>query len=139
MTEIKTKPNEQSVDAFLARLDDDTRRRDDQRIDQIMTKITGESPTMWAGSIVGYGTSHYRYATGREVEWFVIGFSPRKQNQSLDLVDGFDAYAPLLARLGEHTIGKSCLSIKQLSDVDQAVLIELCEQSVAHVRATNTP
>ncbi len=139
MAEIKTKPNEQSVDAFLAGIEDDTRRQDAQRIDQIMAEITGEPPKMWGESIVGYGTSHYRYATGREADWFLIGFSPRKQNLSLYLVDGFDAYAPLLARLGKHTIGKSCLSIKRLRDVDQAVLAALIEQSVAHVRATNTP
>lgn len=139
MTDIKTKPSEQSVDAFLAGIADDTRRRDAQRIDRIMTEITGESPKMWGERIVGYGTSHYRSATGREADWFLIGFSPRKQNLSLYLVDGFDAYTTLLARLGKHTIGKSCLAIKRLRDVDLTVLTALIERSVAHVRATNTP
>lgn len=139
MTEIKTRPNDQRVEAFLARIEDERRRLDALRVAQIMTEVTGEPATMWGESIVGYGRSHYRYATGREGDWFLVGFSPRKHNVTLYLVDGLDAYASLLARLGKHKIGKSCLYLKQLSDVDPVVLRELIRQSVAHVRATNTP
>lgn len=139
MTEIKTRPNDQRVEVFLARIEDETRRLDALRIDQIMTEVTGEPAKMWGESIVSYGSSHYRYATGREADWFLVGFSPRKHNVTLYLIDGFNAYASLLARLGKHKIGKSCLYLKQLSDVDPVVLRELIRQSVAHVRATNTP
>ncbi len=139
MTEIKTRPNDQCVEAFWARIEDETWRRDALRVDQIMSEVTGEPATIWGESIVGYESSHYRYATGREGDWFLVGFSPRIHNVTLYLVDGFDAYASMLARLGKHKIGKSCLYLKQLRDIDPVVLRELIRQSVAHVRATNTP
>ncbi len=103
-----------------------------------MREITGDEPAMWGPSMVGFGRYHYKYASGREGDWFVAGFSPRKQNLTLYIMSGFSGYDELMARLGKHTTGKSCLYIKRLEDVDLAVLEELIRRSVAHVRKTGT-
>lgn len=92
---------------------------------------------MWGDSMIGFGSYHYKYASGREGEWFLVGFAPRKQNLTLYIMAGFEQYDALMARLGKHSTGKSCLYIKRLADIDQAVLRELVSQSVAHMRATN--
>ena len=92
-----------------------------------MVEVTGEQPTMWGGSIVGFGTYHYRYASGREGDGPAVGFSPRKQALTIYVSEGFEAYDDLLARLGPHSTGKSCLYIKRLADVDEDVLRSLVE------------
>ncbi len=94
---------------------------------------------MWGPAIVGFGSYHYRYASGREADWFLAGFAPRKQDLTLYLMSGYDLYDELMGKLGKHSTGKSCLYIKHLSDIDVDALRELVESSVAHMRATNPP
>ena len=98
-----------------------------------MKEVTGSRPKMWGDSIVGFGSCHYKYASGREGDWFVAGFSPRKANLTLYIMAGFSRYKELLAKLGRHKTGKSCLYIKRLADIDLAILRQLVEDSVAHV------
>jgi hypothetical protein len=93
---------------------------------------------MWGDSIVGFGSYHYKYASGREGDWFVTGFSPRKQNLTLYIMSGFDEYERLLGKLGKHSTGKSCLYIKKIEDVDVDVLTELVKKSVEHMEKTNS-
>ena len=97
-----------------------------------MAEETGEPPRMWGASIVGFGSYHYAYASGREGDWMALGFSPRKANLTLYLMDGFGGYGELLDRLGKHSTGKSCLYIKRLSDVDVDVLREMVRRSYRH-------
>jgi hypothetical protein len=127
MAELKTSRNEASAAEFLAAVADPRRRADAQAVCALMTEVTGEQPTMWGGSIVGFGAYHYRYASGREGDWPAVGFSPRKQALTIYLSEGFEAYDDLLARLGPHSTGKSCLYIKRLSDVDEEALRSLVE------------
>ncbi len=101
---------------------------------EIMKKVTKVEPKMWGTSIVGFGTYHYKYASGREGDWFLTGFSPRKQNLTLYTMSGFDEYDSLLKKLGKHATGKSCLYIKKLEDVDMKVLKELVTKSVKHMQ-----
>lgn len=132
--ELKTKVSAASVDGFIAK--QDAARRDDcKAIDALFQRVTGEAGRMWGSSIVGYGTYTYKYPSGRVGDWMVAGFSPRKQNLTLYLMDGFAGRDGLLKRLGPVSTGKSCLYIKRLADVDQAVLEELVTKSVAAVRA----
>lgn len=132
--ELKTKPGKASVKAFLAKIADDTRRQDCQTVAALMKRVTKTEPRLWGTAIVGYGDFHYEYASGREGDWFVAGFSPRKQHLVLYLMAGLDRYPALLARLGKHTRGKGCLYIKKLSDVDLPVLSELVERSVMDLK-----
>ena len=136
MAEPKTHQTEASVEDFLNAVESEQRREDGFRILEIMRQITGEEPAMWGPSIVGFGAYHYTYASGREGDWPVVGFSPRKRNLTLYIMDGFDTYDALLAKLGKHKIGKSCLYINKLADVDMDVLKDLITQSIAHVKAT---
>lgn len=136
MTELKTKVNDQSVEAFLNGVADEKKREDSYAILELMQEVTGEEPKMWGDSMVGFGTYHYRYASGREGDWFVTGFSPRKQNLTLYIMAGFDGYDDLLSRLGKFKTGKSCLYVKRLEDVDRDVLRELVRQSAAHMAAS---
>ena len=99
-----------------------------------MKEVTGEEPKMWGDSIVGFGDYHYQYASGREGNWFLAGFSPRKQNLTLYIMAGFDNYDTLLSQLGKYKTGKSCLYINKIADVNLDVLKELVQQSVAHMR-----
>jgi hypothetical protein len=135
VAELKTQPNEGDVDAFLDTIEDETKREDARRLRALMADATGEQPTMWGTTIVGFGSYHYRYATGREGDWFVAGFAPRKQNLTLYIMDGFDEYEPLLSRLGTHSTGKSCLYVKRLADLDMDVLRDLVERSARQVSA----
>ena len=131
MAELKTKPGDDDVQAFLDAVADEQRRADAKVVCDLMAEVTGEPPVMWGDSIVGFGSRHLRYATGRELDWMVIGFSPRKASLTLYLMEGYDGYGDQLARLGKFTTGKSCLYIKRLSDVDPDVLRELVTSSVA--------
>ena len=134
MAELKTKPHDGDVQAFLASVPDERRRGDAIAVCALMEEITGEPPTMWGTSIVGFGRYRYRYGSGREGEWRVVGFSPRKQNLTLYIVDGFGKYQELLGRLGKHSTGNSCLYLKRLDDADPEVLRSLIAHSVEHVR-----
>ena len=123
-----------TVEEFLAAVPNDTRRTDAAVVARLMEDVTGEPPAMWGPSIVGFGRYHYRYATGREGDSPVVGFSPRKAQLVVYLMDGFDEYGDLLARLGKHSTGKACLYLKRLADVDLAVLEQLVQRSVDTVR-----
>ena len=129
MAENKTQKNDGDVDAFLAGVEHDTRREDAQRVCQLMREVTGEEPSMWGDAIVGFGDYHYRYATGREGEYFRVGLSPRKRTLTLYFMDGFDEHRDLLERLGPHDTTVSCLHITRLDRVDEDVLAELIRQS----------
>jgi Domain of unknown function (DU1801) len=120
-----------SVEAFLARVPEEERREDAHRLCAMMQEITGEPPTMWGTSIIGFGTYHYRYASGHEGDSALAGFSPRSQHLAIYLIGDFgNRYQPVLARLGPHKTGKGCLYIKRLDNVNQDALRELIDRSV---------
>lgn len=121
MATNKTKANTVDPHAFLATVDDPVKRADSEEVLAIMKRVTGEEPVMWGSSIIGFGSYHYRYESGREGDFFLTGFSPRKQNLTLYITPGFSAYEDLLAQLGKHKLGKSCLYIKKLADIDIGV------------------
>jgi hypothetical protein len=132
----KTRPTEASVAAFVDALTEPTRRSEAKAVIKLMKNATGEKPKMWGPSIIGFGTHHYKYESGRKGDTVLVGFSPRKPATVLYGVIGFKDAAKLLAKLGKHTIGKGCLYIKNLSEVDQNVLEELIVKSVAARRAS---
>ena len=136
MSDLKTQPTSADVGAFLASVEDEQKRADCRQICAWMQEATGAPPQMWGASIVGFGSYHYRYASGREGDWFLTGFAPRAQNISLYIMAGFSAYEELMNRLGKYKTGKSCLYIKRLSDVDSEVLKELINESLAYMRMT---
>ena len=131
MSELKTKPSRRSVQAFLRRLDHEGRREDCFRLLAIMEAITETRPRMWGTSLIGFGSYHYVYASGREGDWPVAGFSPRKRDLTIYIMPGFGNYQPLLKQLGPHKTGKSCLYLKRLDDVDTRVLERLIKRSVS--------
>lgn len=135
--ELKTQKNDASVDDFINSISDDQKRRDSLAILELMRKVTGENPVMWGGAIIGFGDYHYKYASGQEADWFLAGFSPRKQNLTLYIMSGFAQYDDLLGSLGKFKTGVSCLYIKKLADVDLDVLEKLVRLSVEHMRKTN--
>lgn len=138
VAEIKTKKNEASVEEFLHQVEPAQKRTDAQAICALMQAATGAEPKMWGSSIIGFGHHLYKYESGRTGDWMLVGFSPRKQNLTLYIMPGFEQYEGLLRKLGKHKIGKACLYINKLADVDLAVLKELIEQSVDHMKATNS-
>ena len=132
MAGIKTTRTDVDVDAFLESVDDEVRRRNALAVKELMERVTGEKPAMWGPSIVGFSPYVYRPKSGgAEREWFKVGFSPRKQALTLYVTEWFNGYQGLLADLGPHTTGKSCLYIKDLDKVDREVLAELISQSLA--------
>ncbi len=135
MSENKTQFNDASVTAFLDSVADERKRRDSYAILEMMREITGEEPRMYGDSIVGFGSYHYQYDSGREGDMPVVGFSPRKQNLTLYLEGVEDNYEDLRPRLGKHKTGKVCLYVNKLADVDQATLREMIARSVATTRA----
>jgi len=132
-TANKTQPTPEDVDAFISRVDDH-KRADSVELISLLSAATGEPAVMWGSSIIGFGARHYRYASGHEGDTPLIGFSPRATALTLYLSLNFDDYTDTLARLGKHKIGKGCLYVKRLSDVDMAVLTELIADSVAAAR-----
>ena len=126
----KTQATTADVEAFLAAIPDAARREDCLRIKALMEAATGAPARMWGPAIVGFGVYHYRYESGREGDWMVTGFSPRKNDLTLYIMPGFDRYEALMARLGKHKTGKSCLYLKRLDDVDPAALETLVRWSV---------
>ena len=138
MAELKTKRNDSSVEDFLNRIADANKRKDSLTVLDMMRQITKEAPKMWGSSIVGFGNYHYKYESGREGDWFVTGFSPRKQNLTLYIIPGFDQYGQLLKRLGKFKTAKSCLYIKRIDDIDLPTLKQLIKQSVRHMAQKST-
>lgn len=134
MAELKTKKTTASVSEFLNTIEDPKRRADCKRIARMMRDATGNRPAMWGDSMVGYGKYTYQYASGRSGEWFIAGFSPRKRDLTIYIMPGFSTCEDLMKRLGPHTTGTSCLYIKKLEDVDEAVLEELIRESVRIMR-----
>jgi hypothetical protein len=136
MAELKTKPSTLSVQKFLNGIPDDKKRQDCLTILALMKKVTKVEPKMWGDSIIGFCSYHYIYESGREGDWFLTGFSPRKQNLTLYIMSGFAAYDKLMKKLGKYKTGKSCLYINKIEDIDLSTLKQLIEQSVKHL--TNT-
>jgi len=129
VAEQKTKPTGASVERYFDNIADETRREDCRQVSQIMEEITGEKPVMWGPSIIGFGTYHYKYASGHEGDWPIAAFSPRKKDLTIYLMPGPAKHPELLAKLGKHSTGKSCLYIKRLSDVHMPTLKKLIRAS----------
>ena len=132
MADPKTRPTDADVDAFLEAVPDERRREEARAVCRLMQQVTGDQPVLWGTSIVGFGRVLLRYASGRELEWPATGFSPRKAALTVYLMDGFEEHTELLARLGPHSVGRSCLYLKRLRDVDLDVLAALVTESVRH-------
>ena len=133
MAELKTKVNDISVQAFLESIEDEKKRADSFVLLDLMREATGAEPQMWGESIVGYGHYHYKYGSGREGDWFLTGFSPRKQALTIYIMAGFDHYDTLMSKLGKYKTGKGCLYLKGLGDVDENALKELVTRSADHM------
>lgn len=136
MAEIKTKMTDASVEDFLKGIPDAKKRQDSFAILELMRDVTNTEPRMWGPSMIGFGSYHYKYASGHEGDALVVGFSPRKQNLTLYVLSGFDGQDELLKKLGKFTTGKACLYFKRLEDIDQAVLKELVGKTVEHMKRT---
>lgn len=136
MGEMKTRATAADVQTFIEGIEDEAQRKDAQHLLRMMKRVTGEKPAMWGESIVGFGRYHYRYESGREGDWFLTGFSPRKRDLTLYIMAGFDRWDELMERLGKHKTGKSCLYIRRLEDVDPKVLEELIAASVDQMKRT---
>jgi len=132
--ELKTQATGRSVDKFLQGIKDEGAREDCMTLAKVMTQVTRSAPRMWGPSIVGFGEYKYRYPNGREMEWFLAGFSPRKQSLTLYLMGGFSESGDLMQKLGKHKTGKSCLYIKAIDDVHLPTLKKLIKQSVDRVK-----
>lgn len=139
MAEAKTKQTKESVTAFLNKIADRERRQDCFALVDIMRDVTEEEPRMWGASIVGFGRYHYKYESGREGDSAITGFSPRKGDLTLYIMGGFDKFPDLMKSLGKHKIGKSCLYIKRLADVDLDVLRKLVTKSVKLMASRRIP
>ncbi|MDH3732878.1 MAG: DUF1801 domain-containing protein [Gemmatimonadota bacterium] len=137
MAELKTKRNDGDVEAFLNSVEHDKRREDSFVVLDLMRRVTGLEPEMWGGSIVGFGSYHYKYASGREGDWFKAGFAPRKQALTLYMMAGTSKNQDLYGKLGKYTTGKGCLYIKKLEDIDLGVLEQLVAASAAYVEDTS--
>lgn len=137
MPQNKTVPTAASVSDFLAAVPNARRREDGQALLEMMRDITGIEPQMWGPSIIGFGSVHYKYESGREGDMPIIGFSPRSRSLSLYIMDGSDAYNDLLAQLGKHRKAVSCLYINKLADVDIDILREMITLSFSHTKSTN--
>jgi uncharacterized protein YdhG (YjbR/CyaY superfamily) len=134
MAELKTQPTRASVTEFLAGIDDRQQRADAKKVAAMMRRATGKRAKMWGASIVGYGSYHYKYASGREGDFMITGFSPRKQALTVYIMPGFSGLKKMMEKLGKYKTGKSCLYIKNLSDVDEKVLERLIDESVRQMR-----
>jgi len=132
MAQLTTLARDDDVESFLASIQDEGRQSDAREVCSLMTKAAKAPAVMWGSAIVGFGERRLRYDDGREIDWMVIGFSPRKASTTLYLSGGVELYADLLERLGKHSTGKGCLYLKRLSDVDRGVLAEVLKRSVAH-------
>lgn len=136
MAENKTKATTKSVPEFLEQIEDPKRKEDCKTIAALMERLSGSVPKMWGDSIVGFGDYHYKYASGREGDWFQVGFSPRKQNLTIYVMGYLESYSDLLKGLGKYKHGKGCLYINKLEDVDMAVLERLLTTSIKRLKST---
>lgn len=136
MAELKTVPTKFSVDKFLKGIKDEEKREDCFEILKIMEKATKAKAKMWGSAIVGFGDYHYVYESGREGDWFITGFSPRKQNLTLYMMGGFNQFEDLMKKLGKYSLGKGCLYINKLDDVDTKVLKEIITKSVKAAKSS---
>lgn len=134
MAENKTKATGASVTEFVKSIEDPQMRADAKKVASIMRRVTGKRAKMWGSSIVGYGTYHYKYDSGREGDFMMTGYSPRKQALTVYIIPGFSTFGPLMKKLGKYKTGRSCLYIKRLSDVDENVLEQLIARSVKLMR-----
>ena len=133
-TDNKTTPSRACVEAFLASVEHDTRRADGFALFELFNRVTGLEPKMWGPSIVGYGRYHYKYESGREGDFLITGFSPRKSALSVYIMPGYRDMSEKLVRLGKHRIGKSCLYINKLADIDLDVLEEIVLDGIAYMK-----
>jgi len=133
-TELKTKENDASVEDFLNTVENETVRADCRKIAGFMSDATGAPPKMWGTNIIGFGSRTMKYASGRELDWMLTGFSPRKANITLYLSTGETWNEELLSKLGKHKTGMGCLYFKRLSDVDENVLKKLIDESVERAK-----
>lgn len=136
MSETKTKKNNSSVLDFIHSIENEKRRQDSLAVLKLMEKVTQMKPYMWGSSIVGFGDYHYKYSSGREGDWFLVGFSPRKQNLVLYIMSGFKPFEGLLSRLGKFNTSVSCLYIKKLQVVDMNVLEALIGESIQYMKTS---
>jgi len=134
MSSSKTTETTASVEDFINAVENDQKRKDSQELIAMMRKITGAEPRMWGASLVGFDQYHYKYASGREGDFFITGFSPRKTALTVYIMPGFEDYEEKMARLGPHKTGKSCLYLKNLDAVDRGVLEEIIQDSVEAMR-----
>lgn len=134
MVENKTKPENTSVESFLNKIKDEAKRNDCFRIMKIMERITKKPAVMWGTSIIGFGSYHYKYESGREGDMCLIGFSPRAQNISIYLMGCVDRHPELMKKLGKYKTGNGCLYIKKLEDVDLKTLEELIKTSIKYLK-----
>ena len=133
MSELKTKVNDGDVEVYLNSIELEKKRQDSFAILELTKEVTGEEPKMWGSSIVGFGSYHYKGKSGREGDWFLTGFAPRKQSLTLYIMAGFSEYEELLNKLGKHKTGKSCLYVKKIEDINLSVLKELVKQSAEYI------
>jgi uncharacterized protein YdhG (YjbR/CyaY superfamily) len=135
MAKLKTQPTRASVTEFLASIEDRQQRAESRKVAAMLRRATGKRAKMWGSSIVGYGSYHYHYASGREGDFMITGFSPRKQALTVYIMPGFSSFEKLMVKLGKYKTGKSCLYIKRLSDVDEKLLEKLITESVRVMRS----
>ena len=128
MSKNKTQPNKQSVAAFLNSIENGQRRKDAKVVLKLMKEVTGEKPLMWGPAIVGFGSYHYKYASGREGDFLIVGLSPRKANLTVYIMPGYQDYSDLTDKLGKHKLGKSCLYIRKLEDIHIPTLKRLIKR-----------
>jgi hypothetical protein len=134
MAELKTKQNENDVIEFLNKIDNEQRKSDCFTLYKLFRDLTGEEPKMWGESIVGFGNYHYKYDSGREGDWFLTGFSPRKQNLTIYFMSGFGEFDEIMRSLGKYKTGSSCLYLKKLADIDQEKLKTLAEKAFDYMK-----
>jgi hypothetical protein len=134
MAENKTKATDESVEAFINKVESEQKRVDAKKLVKLFEKLTGEPPVMWGPSIIGFGQYHYKYESGREGDFLMAGFSPRKTALTLYIMAGFSKYEEQLKKLGKFKTGKSCLYIKKLADVDMDVLSEMISDSIQFIK-----
>lgn len=136
MAENKTQPTDIAVETFLAAVEPDRKREEAIQLDALFRRVTGWQPKMWGPTMIGYGAYHYKYESGREGDFLATGFSPRKARHSIYILPGYTDFGGVLARLGKHAHGKSCLYVNTLADIDLDVLAELIEAGVRDLSKT---
>ncbi|MDA3845139.1 MAG: DUF1801 domain-containing protein [Vallitaleaceae bacterium] len=138
MAELKTTENNGNVLEFISSIERDVRRKDSLTMLELMTSLTGKEPKVWGSSIIGFGSYHYKYESGREGDWFMCGFSPRAQALTIYIMKGFGQYESYMEKLGKYKTGKSCLYVNNLLDIDMTVLSSLIKQSIEDIEKNAT-